>query len=484
MKLVKLLGIALAIAFAAITLPALAARIIDANGPTLSLELHQGRLVRLDRPASSVFVADPEVADVQVKSPQIIYVFGKKPGETSLFAVDGDDRVIAGMPVRVNHNVGRLSAAIRNAIPQGGVTLETVDGSLVMSGTVPSAVAAEEVRRIAAGFVSDENQLINRMRVAAPNQVNLRVRVAEVNREVTKRFGINWDALLSVGDFRFGIAQGMSTVLPGQLFPGGAIATRTNGVNNLIGSVSTGDLDLNVVVDALESEGVLTVLAEPNLVAMSGETASFLAGGEFPIPVPQGDDTVTITYKKFGVSLTFTPTILADGRINLNVQPEVSQLTAAGAVTLNNFVIPALATRRAETTIELGSGQSFAIAGLLSSNTNQDLSKFPGLGDLPVLGALFRSDVFRRGETELVIIVTPYLVKPVLPPAQMALPTDGLVPPNDAERIFGVRGWQDMGGRPTQPASSVETILGARAASDRNLVAGRRLVGPMGFILE
>src|SRR5690606_31043474 len=149
--------------------------------------------------------------------------------------------------------------------------------------------------------------------------------------------------------------------------------------------------------DALESEGVLTVLAEPNLVAMSGETASFLAGGEFPIPVPQGDDTVTITYKKFGVSLTFTPTILADGRINLNVQPEVSQLTAAGAVTLNNFVIPALATRRAETTIELGSGQSFAIAGLLSSNTNQDLSKFPGLGDLPVLGALFRSDVFRRG---------------------------------------------------------------------------------------
>ena len=477
----------LALILAVLALPALAARVIDADGPTLSLELHQGRLVRLDRPAASVFIADPEVADVQVKSPQIIYVFGKKTGETSLFAVDDRDQVVVGMPVVVSHNLNRLGTVIRSALPDGGVRVDSVDGAVVMSGLVPSAAAAEEVRRIAAGFVPDDKQLINRLRVAGPNQINLRVRVAEVNREVVKRFGINWDALLTVGDFAFGIAQGLPTT--GKLpFPGGPggrspIVRRANNANNLIGAVSSGGFDLNVVVDALENEGLLAILAEPNLTAMSGERASFLAGGEFPIPVPQDGDTVTITYKKFGVSLEFTPTILADGRINLNVKPEVSQLTSAGAITISGFTIPALATRRAETTIELGSGQSFAIAGLLSTNTNQEVDKFPGLGDLPVLGALFRSDVFRRGETELVILVTPYIVRPAQSPAQFALPTDGMIPVNDAERIFGRKGWAEMGGQPSDPAFLPGPA--ARAGLQATDLATRqRLAGPVGFILE
>ena len=481
----RLIGLVMALGLVAT--PAFAAKVIDANGPTLSLELHQGRLVRLDRAAAGVFVADPEVADVQVKSPQIIYVFAKKTGETSLFAVDGNDQVIVGMPVVVAHNVNRLNAAIRNVVPNG-VKIDSVDGSLVMSGNVPTAVAAEELRRIASGFVPDEKQLVNRLKVTAANQVNLRVRVAEVNREVTKRFGVNWDALLSVGDFAFGLAQGLPTTgtLP---FPGTAtgrspIVRRNNGANSLIGAVSSSNLDLNTVVDALETEGVLTILAEPNLTAMTGETASFLAGGEFPIPVPQGNDTVTITYKRFGVSLTFTPTILSDGRINLSVKPEVSQLTSAGSVTLNGFVIPALATRRAETTIELGTGQSFAVAGLLSSNTNQDLSKFPGLGDMPVLGPLFRSDVFRRGETELVIIVTPYLVRPIASAQMTALPTDGFVPPNDGERIFGQQGWTHLGGQPSHPAFAPAARPAPAAAPAQNLVARRRTVGSTGFILE
>ena len=478
----RLLGLVAAIGL--ISGPAAAAKVIDATGPTLTLEMHQGRLVRLDKAAASVFVADPEVADVQVKSPQIIYVFGKKTGETSLFAVDANDQVVVGMPVVVSHNLNRLNAAIRNVVPTG-VRIDSVEGSLVMSGNVPTAVNAEELRRIASGFVSDEKQLVNWLKVTAPNQVNLRVRVAEVNREVTKRFGVNWDALLSVGNFAFGVAQGLGTTGTAP-FPGGAdgrspIIRRNNGSNSLLGAISSKNLDLNTVVDALENEGVLTILAEPNVTAMTGETASFLAGGEFPVPVPQGNDTVTITYKRFGVSLTFTPTILSDGRINLQVKPEVSQLTSAGSVTLNGFVVPALATRRAETTIELGSGQSFAVAGLLSSNTNQDISKFPGLGDIPVLGPLFRSDVFRRGETELVIIVTPYLVQPAAAQQLMALPTDGFVPPNDGERIFGQKGWKQMGQPATTPAGASTTVSPAQGA---NLVARRRTAGSAGFMLE
>jgi pilus assembly protein CpaC len=226
------------------------------------------------------------------------------------------------------------------------------------------------------------------------------------------------------------------------------------------------------VVDALEDERLLTVLAEPNLTAMSGETASFLAGGEFPIPVPQDGGTISIEYKKFGVSLAFKPTVLSDGRINLSVTPEVSELSAAGSITISNFVIPALSTRRAETTVELGSGQSFAIAGLLQSSQDQTTSKFPALGDLPVLGPLFRSDVYQRGETELVIIVTPYVVRPVS--QKMALPTDGLVPPNDYERIFGNKAAFD----------SNQVMSNPQQRPENNLPGQRRLAGPYGFVLQ
>ncbi|MFN4088477.1 MAG: type II and III secretion system protein family protein, partial [Alphaproteobacteria bacterium] len=275
-----------------------------------------------------------------------------------------------------------------------------------------------------------------------------------------------------VGNFQFGVAQGGPTVLPGELFPGGTLRRGTGGANALYGLLSGSGIDLNSVVDALEDERLLTVLAEPNLTAMSGETASFLAGGEYPVPVPQDGGAISIEYKKFGVSLSFKPTVLTDGRINLSVTPEVSQLTEAGSVTLSGFVIPALSTRRAETTIELGSGQSFAIAGLLQASQDQTVSKFPGLGDLPVIGPLFRSDVFQRGETELVIIVTPYIVRPVS--QQMALPTDGLVPPNDYERIFGNRAAFDSNQRMSNPHQRPEN----------NRPGQRRLAGPYGFVLD
>ena len=201
-----------------------------------------------------------------------------------------------------------------------------------------------------------------------------------------------------------------------------------------------------VQIDLAETDGLVTTLAEPNLTALSGETASFLAGGEIPIPISEGLGTVSVSYKQYGVSLAFTPTVLADGRISMRVRPEVSELTSAGSVTLNNFTIPGIATRRAETTVELGSGQSFMIGGLLSNTHNNSIDKAPFLGDLPVLGALFRSNNFRRNETELVIIVTPYLVKPVSA-NQIALPTDGYKAPTDAERLLGSQSFSGKSGQ-------------------------------------
>lgn len=462
------LAISLGVSAGVVSPTADAARFVTPSGPEMSLEVSQGRLVRLDRPATSVFIADPEVADVQVKSPQMVYVFGKKAGETSLYAVDGSETVLASMPIVVTHNLQRLRTSINRLLPASTVVIESVDGSLVLDGSVANITEAEEVRRLAAAFVDDESKLINRLQITGPTQINLRVKIAEVKRDVVKRFGINWDAIASIGDFAFGLATGRPTSIGS--FPTTDIAVRGSDVdsNSFFGAVRTGDLDLNVIVDALEDEGLLTILAEPNLTAMSGETASFLAGGEFPIPVPQGNDTISIEFKKFGVSLAFTPTLLGDGRVNLKVAPEVSQLTNTGSITINDFVIPALNTRRAETTVELGSGQSFAVAGLLQSNLDQDVSKVPGLGDVPVLGALFRSDVFRRGETELVIIVTPYIVRPVSN-ARIALPTDGVLPPNDAERIFGRKAYHEM------TADSRSTTSGT---------VGNRLNGPVGFIVE
>ena len=224
---------------------------------------------------------------------------------------------------------------------------------------------------------------------------------------------------------------------------------------------------MNGLIDALGKEGLISILAEPNLTAMSGETATFLAGGEFPIPIPIDQNRVTIEFKKFGVSLSFTPTILNGERINLRVRPEVSQLSQQGAIELAGFRIPSLTTRRAETTVELGSGQSFAIAGLMQNNTAQDNLRTPGLGDLPILGPLFRSDRYRRNESELVIIVTPYVVR--APSTKLAAPNDGMVPPNDVERILsGVNYRAQLNDRNTVP----------------RLRTGQGLIGPSGFVLD
>ncbi|HET6521569.1 MAG TPA: type II and III secretion system protein family protein [Geminicoccaceae bacterium] len=405
-------------------------RLVGVDG-AVALEVRKGRVIQLDRPAAGVFVADPEIADVQVQSPTLIYLFGRRTGTTSVYAVGEDGGVLLRRDVVVSHSLTRLREALRLLAPDAEIQVGSVDQSIVVEGEVSTPVQAQEVRELAQRFLGDNEALINRVRVAAATQVNLRVRVAEVSREVNKEFGINWEAVFSTGNFIFGFATGRDFVTGDSFF-----RSPTNAGSGF-GGFRSGSADVNTIIDALAQEGLITVLAEPNLTALSGETASFLAGGEFPIPVAADNNEIQIEFKEFGVSLAFTPTVLSPNRISLKVRPEVSELSTSGAITLNSLVIPGLATRRAETTVELGSGQSFAIGGLLSNGTVNDLSKLPGLGDLPVLGTLFRSSRFQRKETELVIIVTPYIVRPADEPGTLAMPTDGLRAPTDLERILG-----------------------------------------------
>ena len=433
--------------------------VVSAEGPPLRVEVNKGRVVRLDRPAATVFIADPKIADIQVKSPSLIYVIGLMPGETTLYAVDAEEELLASTNVRVVHNLNRLQSAVSGQYPDLAVSLSSVGNAIVLDGDVPSPSVAEDVRRLASQFVQEEGEVINRLHIQTPVQVNLRVQVAEISRSARKQLGFRWNVNGSIGSFSFGL----QTVNP----------FTENVTPNLIGgALQTANWNANVIIDALADEGLVSILAEPNLTALSGETASFLAGGEFPILVPQGDFRVTIEYKPFGVSVSFTPTILDRRRISLRVRPEVSELTRDGAVDIpfadGTLQIPALRVRRADTTVELGSGQSFAIAGLLQNNIIHDVQKIPGLGDIPVLGQLFRSDDFQRAESELVIIVTPYIVRPA-PGAILAAPTDGFSPPSDAERIVygGTNRRNEAGGE--------EAIV----APD-----GSRLVGKVGFMLE
>lgn len=428
----------------------------------MKIEVNKGRVIRLQRPAATVFVADPQIADVQVKSPTLVYVIGVQTGATTLYAVDSEENVLASVEINVVHNLSRLQAQIQSRYPDMPVKVSSVGNAIVLDGAVSSPVEADDIARLAKNFLPEKGELINRMNVTSPVQVNLRVRVAEIARSARKQLGFNWAVAGSAGSFTFGY-EAINPFRVAQDVTPDVIA----------GRLLTGGLDVNVTIDALADEGLISILAEPNLTALSGETASFLAGGEFPILVPQGDFRVTIEYKPFGVSVAFTPTILNGKRVSMRVRPEVSELTQDGAIDFpfgdGVVQVPALRVRRAETTVELGSGQSFAIAGLLSNNTIQGVHKLPGLGDIPVLGQLFRSDDFQRNETELVIIVTPYIVRPAATPDVLARPTDGFAPPSDMERVV----YGGLHRRAPEPGKA-------------SLVApdGSRVIGDIGFILD
>ncbi len=400
--------------------------------------------VKFDKPAASIFIANPEIADIQVLSPTSIMVYGKKEGQTTLKITDNTGKDLVYKTVMVSQNLGNLREALRTVLPGSNIKVESVPNGIILTGDVTDSSAVEDARRLALRYIpKDSGDIINRIRVKANNQVQIRVRFAEVSKDVDKRFGINWENAASLGSFTLGLATGADFINPATtaLYDRSALDGLTN--DAVAGSFNNKHFSINGMIDALAKDGLVTILAEPSLSAMSGETASFLAGGEFPIPVPQSGDTITIEWKQYGVSLAFTPTIIGDSRINLHVRPEVSQLSEVGAITLssgseNTFNVPALTTRRAETTLELNSGQSFAIAGLLNNQQTQAISKFPFLGDIPVLGPLFRSTRFQNSETELVIIITPYIVKPTSE-ERLALPTDGFSPPTDTDFIFKMR---------------------------------------------
>lgn len=420
---------------------------------TLTVQLNEGQLIRLDSPANSVFIANPEVADVTVRSTKLIYVFGKAPGRTTLYAVDKNDNVILNRSIVVKHNLGGLADGLATLLPSRGVNVESIEGGIILSGSVATATEAENARRLATRYIGEGEEIINLLAVTQPNQVNLRVKIAEVSRRAIEELGLNLD--IFQGDFRF---------ISGDSFLGFGGSDSTFGFGGIFGG-TLGALGLDATFEALEEMGMSKTLAEPNLTALSGETASFLAGGEFPIPVARDEDTITIEFKEFGISLAFTPTIIGETRISLRVRPEVSQLSENGAITIAGLALPALKVRRADTTIELASGQSFAIAGLVQEDFKNTIRQVPLLGDIPILGALFRSEEFQRNETELVIVVTPYVVRPVA--------ADSIPLPTDAYRSE----------KPARVAPNISTLSGTVPVPATASSAAAR-TSPPGYLLD
>ncbi len=487
------LAAALAAASAAPSAPAAAQRTSAAVASVVQVNIGRGRLVTLARPMSDLFVADDTIADVQVRSPTQLYIFGKKTGETTISATTKSGAVVYGSTVRVGNNLDSISQMLGLAMPEANVMATPMNGLVLLTGTVAAPEDAAEAERLVQAYVGDATKVISRLKTATPLQVNLQVRIAEVSRSFVKNIGVNVQSFDGTGGFKFGLGQGRGAstqyspnsgpATNSGLFTG--VTTATAG-SSLLTQVANGTtfglagkllgLDLLSAIDLGETTGQVTTLANPNLTALSGETGTFLAGGEIPIPLSQGLGAISVEFKQYGVGLAYTPTVLSDGRISLRVRPEVSQLDYSNAVTLNGTRVPGLTTRRTETTVELGSGQSMMISGLLSNGSNNSFQKTPGLANLPIIGALFRSNGFQRNETELVVIITPYLVKPVNNARDIALPTDGARAPSDIDRVlFGKLSGPSNGPRPVpmiapspgMPASGMPALPQSDARRDK-----------------
>lgn len=395
--------------------PAAAQQAVSAPRTVVTVGVGEGRLFRLDRDAANVFIADSAVADVQVASARMLYVYGRRIGQTTLTAIGTGDNVAGSLTVRVGRNADAVSGALNG---KSAATLGFAGNRLVMRGPVDSVGEAMEVESTARGYSPPGQPPLDRTRLAGTQQITLRVRVAEVSRTDLNRLGVNLSAVANPGSFTINF-------LTNSFINGIGVPIGESALSGAVG-VATRRLNANALVNALQREGVLTLLAEPNLTTLSGETASFLAGGEVPIPVPQAFNVTTIQYKQFGVSLAFTPTLLPGNRIAMRVRPEVSEISNVNGISVNGVTVPSFTTRRAESNVELASGQTIAIAGLFQRRVQDDLDRVPFLGDIPVLGALFRSQRFQRDETELMILVTPYLAVPASAPGAIPLPTDDL----------------------------------------------------------
>ena len=400
----------------------------------LAVPVNKSQVLRVDRPYAKALIGNPEIADVLPLTDESIYVLGKKTGTTSLTLYDRGNALIAVMDVAVGPDVTGLKRQLSELMPADQIGARMSNDNIVLEGIVASAPAADRAVQLAETYAP--GKVVNMLSVGAAQQVMLEVRFAEVRRNALKNIGLT---TLIDGDQTDGVI-GAEAQLTGGVF------TRTQILDSfgIIGRTFRAlGANFNTILDALERKGVVTTLAEPTLIALSGETATFLAGGEFPVPVVNqaslgGGQSITVEFKPFGVSLAFTPTVLADGMINLLVAPEVSSIDLSAAVIINNFRIPGLQTRRAKTMIELRDGESFAMAGMIRRDFQDTVRQFPVLGSIPIIGSLFRSTGFQREETELVIIVTPRLVRPVRA-ATLKLPTDRVTPPNEADLFLNGR---------------------------------------------
>ncbi len=408
----------------------------------IGISMGSGRIVTLPQAASNIFAADPGVVEVRPASPTSLFVFGKGMGSTTIIATDANGNTIAQYSVTVGPSAfaaARVSGAAESAAPGSDVGATSEPGGMVVRGTVQTPAQADALIN-QAKIISPTGSVINELNVQEPIQVELKVRIAYMSRSVTRQLGIDWGAAtaagFNIGKFVLAGATGTSSPSISGTSPGALGVTFPGGT-------------FEGVIDALASDDLAHIVAEPTLTTLSGTEANFIVGGEFPVPVAQtgtGDaSTITVEFKNYGVQLDFTPTVFSDGRIALKVAPQLSQLSDANSVTesasgtSSTIVIPGLTVQAASTTVILGSGQGMAIAGLLEDQTNQTDNAVPGLGEVPVLGALFRGDSFQRQQQELVITVTPYLVNPVSNDGLLAQPDDGWTPPNDLQRILLLR---------------------------------------------
>jgi pilus assembly protein CpaC len=438
---------------------------LAAGGVSQDLSLPRGKSAIIELPVDvrDILITNPAVADAVLRTPRRIYVLGMTSGQTDAILFDASGRRILSLNIRVDADAGALASTINRVLPGARVKVESLGDSVILTGMVQNPIDADRAGQIALRYVAKPEQVLNMLSVAGKDQVMLKVRIVEVQRSVIKQLGVNLNAVLQQGSGSITVGQSANFSINGTL-PGGATigGSYAEALDTLTGSIR-----------AFERVGLVRTLAEPNLTAVSGESARFLAGGEYPVPVNQDNSSgsVTVEYKPFGVGLAFTPVVMSGGRIALKISTEISELTTQGAFTLGgggasstSLTIPALTVRRAETSVELPSGGSMMIAGLIQQQTRENIDALPGAGSIPVLGSLFRSRDYLSGDTEMVVLVTAYLVDPNNPGA-FQTPADGLRFANDAETIlFG------------KLNKTVQAPPGANA--------GRTWQGPIGYVIE
>ena len=406
-------------------------RVAASEATSRFIPLGVGKSVAIDLPedVKDVLVADPTVANAVVRTARRVYMIGVKEGQTNIFFFDAKGRQIAGFDIAVTRDLNGIRSAIRQAFPNSDIRVEGVGQSIMLSGTASSPGDAQQAFDIAAKLAGGTEKVVNGITVSGRDEVTLKVTVAEVQRDVVKQLGIDLSGNLNYGSAVVNFNTSNPFTANGQ-----ALSS-----SSLVGSSATNSLgipNVQATVRAMEQAQVIHTLAEPTLTAISGETASFLVGGEFPYPIPgTASQPPTIEFKKFGVTLTFTPIVLSGGRISLKVLTEVSELSPEGSVTIGGTTVPSLKTRRAETVVEIPSGGSLAMAGMLQEQTKQAINGIPGLMHMPILGTLFKSRDYVNHRSELMVLVTPYVVHAVAP-AKLSRPDDGFVDSNDPSAVL------------------------------------------------